>query len=83
MTLVVQVLAPASLQQYIHRVGRTARGGKEGQALLMLLTTEEQQRGGSEGTGTAPWGEGATKCWWSSDGWIFEGLRVKWMVNGW
>eukprot|EP00435_Cladocopium_sp_Y103_P058712 s1818_g20.t1 len=40
-TLVVQVMAPNSLQQYVHRVGRTARGGKEGRALLLLLQPEE------------------------------------------
>lgn len=28
-TLVVQVMAPLHRQQYIHRVGRTARNGKE------------------------------------------------------
>ncbi|CAL1142193.1 unnamed protein product [Cladocopium goreaui] len=40
-TLVVQMTAPNSLQQYVHRVGRTARGGKEGRALLLLLQPEE------------------------------------------
>ncbi|CAK9056330.1 unnamed protein product [Durusdinium trenchii] len=40
-TLVLQVMAPMSRQQYIHRVGRTARAGKEGEALLLLLDHEE------------------------------------------
>lgn len=44
-TLVVQVMAPGSRQQYIHRVGRTARGGKEGQSLLLLLEMEDSQLG--------------------------------------
>ena len=44
-TLVVQVTAPSSLQQYVHRVGRTARGGKEGRALLLLLQPEESSPG--------------------------------------
>ncbi|CAE8586177.1 unnamed protein product [Polarella glacialis] len=39
-SLVVQVLAPDSRQQYIHRVGRTARGGKEGRSVLLLLDRE-------------------------------------------
>lgn len=33
---VVQVGMPADQAQYIHRVGRTARAGKQGQALLLL-----------------------------------------------
>ena len=33
--LVVLVGLPASRQQYIHRVGRTGRGGKPGQAILL------------------------------------------------
>ncbi|CAJ1423383.1 unnamed protein product [Effrenium voratum] len=41
-TLVLQVMAPISRQQYIHRVGRTARGGKEGRAFLLLLDREEE-----------------------------------------
>ena len=40
-TLVVQLMAPMHLQQYVHRVGRTARNGKEGTALLVLLEREE------------------------------------------
>ena len=44
-TLVVQVMAPDSRQQYIHRVGRTARCGKEGQTLLLLLEMEDSQLG--------------------------------------
>lgn len=35
-TLVVQVGAPAARDNYIHRIGRTARAGKDGQALLLL-----------------------------------------------
>ena len=35
-----QVGVPSSENQYIHRVGRTARAGKRGQALLMLCDFE-------------------------------------------
>lgn len=39
----VRHLAPGMLQEYIHRVGRTARGeGGKGQALLFLLPEELQ-----------------------------------------
>ncbi|MES1911709.1 MAG: hypothetical protein MHM6MM_004102 [Cercozoa sp. M6MM] len=37
---VVQVGMPSSKEQYIHRVGRTGRAGKEGQGLLMLCPFE-------------------------------------------
>ncbi|CAK0840183.1 unnamed protein product [Prorocentrum cordatum] len=39
-TLVVQVLAPESRDQYVHQVGRTARGGKLGCSLLLLADAE-------------------------------------------
>jgi superfamily II DNA/RNA helicase len=38
--LVVQVGLPPSRNQYVHRVGRTARAGKDGQALLMVAPHE-------------------------------------------
>jgi len=41
-SLVVQLLAPDGLEQYVHRVGRTARSGKEGVSLLILLDREER-----------------------------------------
>ncbi|CAI9101127.1 OLC1v1038385C1 [Oldenlandia corymbosa var. corymbosa] len=40
-TLVVQIGLPADRQQYIHRLGRTGRKGKEGQGILMLAPWEE------------------------------------------
>ncbi|CAA0816626.1 DEAD-box ATP-dependent RNA helicase 26 [Striga hermonthica] len=40
-TLVVQIGVPADRQQYIHRLGRTGRKGKEGQGILMLAPWEE------------------------------------------
>lgn len=40
-TLVVQVGLPANREQYIHRLGRTARGGKGGEGLLMLADFEK------------------------------------------
>eukprot|EP00439_Symbiodinium_sp_Y106_P035485 s4983_g4.t1 len=40
-TLVLNVMAPGDRDQYIHRVGRTARQGKEGKALTLLLDQEE------------------------------------------
>ncbi|XP_050920129.1 DEAD-box ATP-dependent RNA helicase 31 [Lathyrus oleraceus] len=40
-TLVVQVGLPADRKQYIHRLGRTGRRGKEGQGILLLAPWEE------------------------------------------
>ncbi|GAU42361.1 hypothetical protein TSUD_350270, partial [Trifolium subterraneum] len=40
-TLVVQVGVPADREQYIHRLGRTGRRGKEGQGILLLAPWEE------------------------------------------
>ncbi|CAJ0962725.1 unnamed protein product, partial [Mesorhabditis belari] len=39
---VVQIDAPPEIDDYIHRVGRTARMGHEGQALLFLTTNQEE-----------------------------------------
>jgi ATP-dependent RNA helicase MSS116 len=38
--LVIQVGLPSSAEQYIHRVGRTARAGKEGRAVTILYDNE-------------------------------------------
>ncbi|KAJ9524643.1 hypothetical protein QJQ45_024275, partial [Haematococcus lacustris] len=43
-SLVVQVGAPSDKAQYVHRVGRTARAGKAGKALLMLCDFEADFR---------------------------------------
>ncbi|XP_075519107.1 DEAD-box ATP-dependent RNA helicase 26-like isoform X2 [Primulina tabacum] len=40
-TLVVQMGVPADRQQYIHRLGRTGRKGKEGEGVLLLAPWEE------------------------------------------
>lgn len=40
-TLVVQMGIPSDRQQYIHRLGRTGRKGKEGQGILLLAPWEE------------------------------------------
>ncbi|GMI98455.1 PIGMENT DEFECTIVE 340 [Hibiscus trionum] len=40
-TLVIQVGIPSDRQQYIHRLGRTGRRGKEGQGILLLAPWEE------------------------------------------
>lgn len=40
-TLVVQIGLPSDRQQYIHRLGRTGRKGKEGQGILLLAPWEE------------------------------------------
>ncbi|XP_044503749.1 DEAD-box ATP-dependent RNA helicase 31-like [Mangifera indica] len=40
-TLVIQVGLPADREQYIHRLGRTGRKGKEGEGLLLLAPWEE------------------------------------------
>eukprot|EP00889_Picochlorum_renovo_P005624 jgi/Picre1/32654/NNA_008000.t1 len=41
-TLVVQVGMPSSKEQYVHRLGRTARAGKKGQGHLLLYEFEER-----------------------------------------
>lgn len=40
-TLVIQVGLPADREQYIHRLGRTGRKGKEGRGILVLAPWEE------------------------------------------
>ncbi|XP_015888691.1 DEAD-box ATP-dependent RNA helicase 31 [Ziziphus jujuba] len=40
-TLVIQVGLPADREQYIHRLGRTGRKGKEGHGVLLLAPWEE------------------------------------------
>ncbi|KAJ9563392.1 hypothetical protein OSB04_008552 [Centaurea solstitialis] len=40
-TLVIQVGVPADKAQYIHRLGRTGRKGKEGEGILLLAPWEE------------------------------------------
>ena len=40
-TLVLQVGLPADADSYTHRVGRTARAGKDGRAILLLTRAEE------------------------------------------
>jgi ATP-dependent RNA helicase MSS116 len=39
-SLVVQVGLPMDTEQYIHRVGRTARAGKDGRAIILLYENE-------------------------------------------
>ncbi|OQO15235.1 hypothetical protein B0A48_00618 [Cryoendolithus antarcticus] len=39
-TLVIQVGLPSSGEQYVHRVGRTARAGNEGRAVILLTQRE-------------------------------------------
>eukprot|EP01080_Neovahlkampfia_damariscottae_P009337 gene9337-1424_t len=39
---IIQYDPPENPREYIHRVGRTARGGKKGKALLFLLDTEKK-----------------------------------------
>jgi ATP-dependent RNA helicase MSS116 len=38
--LVVQIGLPSSTEQYVHRVGRTARAGKDGRAVIILSEQE-------------------------------------------
>lgn len=40
-TLVIQVGIPSDREQYIHRLGRTGREGKEGECMLVLAPWEE------------------------------------------
>jgi len=41
-TAVIQVGLPESRDQYVHRLGRTGRAGKEGQGILVLAPFEEK-----------------------------------------
>lgn len=45
-THVIQVGLPSSREQYIHRIGRTARAGKEGEGWLILNAIEAQESRG-------------------------------------
>ncbi|KAI7903630.1 P-loop containing nucleoside triphosphate hydrolase protein [Cokeromyces recurvatus] len=40
-SLVVQIGVPSSREQYIHRLGRTGRAGREGEGIIMLAPFEE------------------------------------------
>ncbi|SOV24126.1 DEAD box helicase, putative [Plasmodium sp. DRC-Itaito] len=40
-TLIIQVNTPISREQYIHRVGRTARSNKKGMAIILLNEADE------------------------------------------
>ena len=40
-SLVVQSGLPSSSDQYVHRVGRTARAGKSGRGIIILTKAEE------------------------------------------
>lgn len=40
-TLVLQAGVPANPEQYIHRLGRTARAGAQGKGILLLCPFEE------------------------------------------
>lgn len=39
---IVQYTTPGAVQDYVHRVGRTARVGKQGHALLFIMPAEVQ-----------------------------------------
>ncbi|RIA95770.1 P-loop containing nucleoside triphosphate hydrolase protein [Glomus cerebriforme] len=41
-TMVLQIGAPSSREQYIHRLGRTGRAGKEGEGMLVLAPFEKE-----------------------------------------
>lgn len=40
-TLVLQIGLPSSREQYIHRLGRTARAGRKGRGLIILMPEEQ------------------------------------------
>lgn len=42
-THVIQMGLPSSVEQYIHRIGRTARAGKEGEGWLILNNMEDRE----------------------------------------
>ena len=50
---VIQIGLPESREQYIHRLGRTARAGKEGSGLLVLLPFESRFLSELKGLGVA------------------------------
>jgi ATP-dependent RNA helicase MSS116 len=39
-SLVVQLGLPSDSEQYVHRVGRTARAGRDGRAVIILFSNE-------------------------------------------
>jgi ATP-dependent RNA helicase MSS116 len=41
-SLIVQVHVPVSTEQYVHRIGRTARAGDSGRAVLLISKEEKQ-----------------------------------------
>ena len=43
MTLVIQMAVPPSKEQYIHRIGRTARAGKEGEGWIIVSPEESDE----------------------------------------
>jgi ATP-dependent RNA helicase DDX31/DBP7 len=49
--MIVQFDPPISQDDYIHRIGRTARAGREGQGLIFLLPSEEEYIPALEGHG--------------------------------
>jgi ATP-dependent RNA helicase DDX31/DBP7 len=49
--MIVQFDPPISQDDYIHRIGRTARAGREGEGLIFLLPSEEEYIPALEGHG--------------------------------
>lgn len=45
MDWVLQVDAPEDVDTYVHRVGRTARYGRGGRALMVLVPSEDSEEG--------------------------------------
>jgi len=60
-TLVVQFGAPATREMYIHRVGRTARAGKQGRSVLLLGELERSFLRAVEDLPVAPYDEGGAR----------------------
>jgi len=89
---IIQYDPPATMDDYIHRIGRTARAGRRGEGLLFLLASEEgyvdklrSQGMGVEGVEyegllREVWGMGwmdkATEMQLRAEKWVLEDLEV-------